>query len=387
MRTHLRIATIQRSARELGRLRTGFTDGKAPKRSQFWIISSPAEHIVAAAAEEWGGTVEKWQPQGNGAPQFRAITKAVAIDAILPPGDPLSQSYEVWNRGGCARRCDGQTDLLSDTPCFCRQKWGEDFHLIKAPQRATAEQTPCQATTRLSVILPSMPDIGVFRMETHSYYAANEVAASVDMIRAAVGSEALVPVSLRIEQRTRVAQGQTKHFPVVAVELRGSTAGQVLAAVMGDKQAVAGSTGTAALGGSNRQAIEATTPKRTMEDYTALALGATTMDELTAILRDAQKQGLGVPGATPDQPGDELFQFCMARREEIDGAAGQKAIEQAPADDELDTLWSQITEKAPNGWDTKRLEREFKAYAKSDAAHASAEQMRGFLAHIQQAAA
>src|SRR4051812_15443554 len=97
-----RIATLQMQARELGRLRTGVyvkpDKGKGhPTRSRTWIFTSPAEHYVEAASAEWGGAVEKWQPQGNGAQQFRVITEAVAIDAILPPGDPLSQSLELWS--------------------------------------------------------------------------------------------------------------------------------------------------------------------------------------------------------------------------------------------------------------------------------------------------
>lgn len=235
-----RILTLQRQARELGRLRTGYSvpnedPNKRPRavRSQTWIISSHAEHYVQAAAEVWGGTVEKWQPQGNGAAQWRVITEANSLDAILPPGDPLSQAYELWTKGGAQRRCDGMTESLSDQPCFCRQQWGDAFW-ERAPKDAA-----CKITTRLNVILPEMPDIGAWRVETHSYYSANEMAAAVDVLKGSIGDQALIPVRLRIEQRTRVANGQTKHFPVVAVELRGGTAGQVLA----------GSVQTVAIGG------------------------------------------------------------------------------------------------------------------------------------------
>jgi hypothetical protein len=173
-----RIITLQRQARELGRLRTGYSvpnedPKKRPRavRSQTWIISSHAEHYVQAAAEVWGGKVEKWQPQGNGAAQWRVITEAPSLDAILPPGDPLSQAYETWSAGGAQRRCDGMTETLSDSPCLCRAQWGENFHEVAPRDRA------CKMTTRLNVILPEMPDIGAWRVETHSYHAANEIAA------------------------------------------------------------------------------------------------------------------------------------------------------------------------------------------------------------------
>lgn len=69
-----RIRTAQKQARELGRLRTGYSipnqDPKKrprPVKSKTWVISSHAEHYVTAAADAWGGKVERWQPQGNGA--------------------------------------------------------------------------------------------------------------------------------------------------------------------------------------------------------------------------------------------------------------------------------------------------------------------------------
>lgn len=151
-----RIITLQRQARELGRLRTGYTDGKRPKRSETWVISSHSQDYIEAAASECGGNPEKWQPQGNGAAQWRVITTSSAIDAILPPGDPLSQAYEMWNKGGCARRCDGITESLTDSPCVCRSDFGEDFH-----EQPTG--TVCNMTTRLNVMLPAMPDFGVWR--------------------------------------------------------------------------------------------------------------------------------------------------------------------------------------------------------------------------------
>ncbi len=220
-----RIVTMQRQARELGRLRSGYTLTEAgktrPVKSGTWILTSPNEDYVQAGAALFGGEVERWQPLGAGAPQWRVITATDAIDAILPPGDPLSQNYERWSKGGADRRCSGETEMLSDSPCLCLAQFGPDFHKQK-------KGTVCAATTRLSLILPAMPDIGVWRVETHGFYAANELSATVDVIRAALGQQIMVPVQARIEPRTRVAEGKTKQFPVITLALRGATAGQVL---------------------------------------------------------------------------------------------------------------------------------------------------------------
>lgn len=315
-----RIITLQRQARELGRLRTGYTDTSGdkprPVRSNTWIVTSHAEHYVQAAAEQWGGTVEQWQPLGNGAAQWRVITEASSLDAILPPGDPLSQSYELWSRGGAQRRCDGMTESLSDQPCMCRAQWGEGFHEV-APRDAA-----CKMTTRLNVMLPDLPDIGAWRVETHSFYSANEMAAAVDMLKGGIGESALIPVRLRIEQRTAVRQGKTKHFPVVAVELRGGTAGQVLAGAAPTVAVNAAGQAPAVEGG--RAAIEA--PARSAEEFIQAAADCTSLDDLTNGLREAKAAGFATGN-------DAVWQAFVAARERLTQPAEQSTpAELEPAD-------------------------------------------------------
>ncbi|MDT0302957.1 recombination directionality factor [Streptomonospora wellingtoniae] len=218
----MKILTIDRQVRELGRLRTGYTERNRPVKSKTWIFTSPSEEFVAAAAELWGGTPERWKPLGNGGEQYRVITTASAIDCLLPEGDNvLSSAYEMWSRGGAQRRCDGVQDKLSGKPCLCTQEFGEEFY-----NTAPKEQV-CKATTRLKVILPGMPDIGTYRVETHSYYATSEIGGTYDLLRNAQPTGVL-PVRVSIEQRSRVAAGQTKHFPVVTMGLIGATSGEVL---------------------------------------------------------------------------------------------------------------------------------------------------------------
>jgi hypothetical protein len=348
-----RIRTLQLQARELGRLRSGTYDAskKQMKRSEFWIVTSLSDTRCEAAAALWGGTVEKWTPQ-SGTPQFRVITAAVVVDAILPPGDPLSQSYEMWNRGGCARRCDGYTETLTDSPCICRAEYGPDFHEV-APR-----DTACKMTTRLNVILPQMPDIGVFRVESHSYYAAVEIAATIEMLRSAAGPEALIPISVRIEPRKRVSGGKTKQFPVIAVELRGATAGQVLEAAAGLRELASGS--------PVRAAIEAARP-----DYVAQAKSAKSQEEFLAVVNaaesaahmdDALRAELGkiwaANTAKPSKPAADPIPTA-----EPNGASDAEVVDGEPIDeDEADRKWALIMENAPGDWDSNRLSREFANY-------------------------
>lgn len=340
-----RIRTLQLQARELGRLRSGTYNpaNKQMKRSEFWIVTSLSDTRCEAAAALWGGTVEKWTPQ-SGTPQFRVITTAAVVDAILPPGDPLSQAYEMWNRGGCARRCDGYTETLSDSPCICRAEYGPEFHAV-APKDST-----CKMTTRLNVILPQMPDIGVFRVESHSYYAASEIAATVDMLRRAAGPEELIPISLRIEPRKRVSGGKTKQFPVIAVELRGATAGQVLEAAAGLRELAART--------PERAAIEAARP-----DYVAQAKQASSRDEFSAVATAAE-----AAGHMSDELRAKLTDAWIAMTQskpipsaDPNGTADAEIVDGEPVDDpdELDQAYAAVVDNCPDGWDMSRLNVEF----------------------------
>lgn len=281
-----RIRTAQKQARELGRLRTGYSvpnqdPNKRPRpvKSKTWVLSSHSEHYVNAAAEAWGGNVERWQPQGNGAPQFRVITEAEQLEAILPPGDPLSQANEMWNKGGCARRCDGETEQISRHPCLCLAEHGPEWHQLR--QDIRTKDKVCAATSRLNVILPDMPDVGVWRVETHSWYAANELAGTVDMVLSGTGGKGLVPVTLRIEPRTRVAGGQTKHFPVVVVEIRGVTTRQALTGPL--------PTAVALDPAGSSQAVAAIEAPR--HNYLADADAALTVDDVQDVYRAAHAAG------------------------------------------------------------------------------------------------
>ncbi|GAA0897886.1 hypothetical protein [Pseudonocardia zijingensis] len=388
-----RILSLQRQARELGRLRTGYTDtsGRKPRpvKSETWVITSHSEGYVAAAAEAWGGTVERWNPLGGGAPQYRAITEAAALDAILPPGDPLSQAYELWSGGGCARRCDGITETLSDRPCICRAEHGDDFH-------AQPKGSVCSATTRLNVFLPEMPDVGVWRVETHSFYAAQEMAGAVDLIRSAVGPDAVIPIRLRIENRTRKAQGKTKQYPVIVIELRGITTGQVLgASVMGGQQ-LAAQAQREALGASGpaAAAIEAAPARAPEEPSGKPAFTAEQEETLLTQIKDTDDidsvramwtdlaARFHMPVASP------VAKALQARAAELTPQTEQDAVtematsrsEPAPAaSDDPDDLWAQILRTVPADWTSEKVEHEFAQFAGTPADVAGAPDMRAYL--------
>ncbi|MDI5965808.1 recombination directionality factor [Streptantibioticus silvisoli] len=268
-----RLLNIQRKAAEHGRLRTGYTQGNRPVRSATWVITSHSEEHVRTAAELWGGEPQQWKPLNSTIEQWRVITKASSIEALITPGDPLNQYNEMWSKGGCARRCDGETETLSRKPCLCAAQFGENWYL-------QAKGRVCSATSRLNVMLPDLSGMGLWRAETHSFYAASEWGGMVDMVLAGTNGQGFVPVTLRIEPRQRVANGETKKFPVVVVELRGVTPRQALAGPLPTALALNPS------GQSTALAIEAPRP-----DYIAEAEGGLTSDDVRDTWRRAAEAG------------------------------------------------------------------------------------------------
>lgn len=269
-----RLLNVQARAAEHGRLRTGYTQGNRPMRSATWVITSHSEEHVRAAAKLWGGKAEQWKPLNSTIEQWRVITTSASIEALITPGDPLNQYNEMWSAGGCQRRCDGETELLSRQPCLCSARFGEDWHQQK-------KGVVCSATSRLNVMLPDLTGMGMWRAETHSFYAAAEWGGMVNMVLAGTNGDGFVPVTLRIEPRQSVRNGETKKFPVVVVELRGVTPRQALSGPLSAALALDPSGTRAPL------AIEASPGP----DYIAEAEGALTSDDVRDVWMKARAAG------------------------------------------------------------------------------------------------
>jgi hypothetical protein len=300
------ILDLQHRNRTLGKIRSGTygvnpaTGKSSPQRSDTFIITSEYQHFVQSAEDTYGGIMEEWQPQGPGPAQWRVVTDEIALDAILPPGpkSPLSQAYEKWTKGGVQRRCNGVLERKSGGPCLCKQQYGEERWWERAPVGQA-----CKVTTRLNVILPDVPDLGVWLFETHSYHAALELPAHVAMMRRIFGTEIPIPIRLFLTQRRITRNGETKHFPVPAIELRGLTAGQAMAALL------PGAAGVLAPG-SGPQALEAGPPP----DYLAEIEQAHTRNEVVAVWHRAKQN----PSLTVS--GKEIEAAAKARVQAIDQA-------------------------------------------------------------------
>jgi hypothetical protein len=230
------IIDIQRRIREVGRIRLGVqgttAEGKRyPKKINRFRFTSGDEAIINATAQRYGGTARGWQNDDRD--EFEVVSDATEIPIMLPPNPTdlgFSQWFEVWGNKVCKKRCDGVRDQVRDVPCDC-----------------DPDERECKATTRLSVILPEIPGLGVWRVESHGWNAAVELAASVEMIEALAGRQAMVPARLRLdvrEQRRLIdGEAKTRKFVVPVIDVDVSV-NQVQALVAGPPPAAAVAAGS-----------------------------------------------------------------------------------------------------------------------------------------------
>lgn len=204
------IIDVQRRYRELGRLRLGTKGPKGnPVKLGTWRFTSPDRRLLDAAAVSFGGTVEKWGSAPTEGDQWELISEAAELRVYVPPQDLASSMfYELWTRGGVKRRCDGETEYLSGTDCIC----------------AREGKRTCAITTHLAIMLPQLPDVGVWRVRTSSWNAAAEIPSTVDLLQRIHDEGALPLAILGIESRTVVSEGKTKHFALPVLKYPSSIA-------------------------------------------------------------------------------------------------------------------------------------------------------------------
>ena len=151
---------IQTRFRELGRIRTGelVATGRGnttrPAKLDHFRLTSASEELIEKVANAYGGDVTPWAaPSGE---QFQVTITSGSIAIILPPNEQLDQWMELWSGGGRQRQCDGFTETITQKNCICPSD--RDVRMEMA-----SKGKACQPTTRLRVMLPEIPGLGIWR--------------------------------------------------------------------------------------------------------------------------------------------------------------------------------------------------------------------------------
>ncbi|TXH47325.1 MAG: hypothetical protein E6Q97_27425 [Desulfurellales bacterium] len=189
---------------EHGRIRMGVKTEKAMKSLETFRFTSYDRSAIEQLASIHGGTVKEWiDPKANPSRQWEVISETDVIDIWLPP-DAVSVWYELWSGGGIQRRCDGEVLQTTDSDgeprtqaCIC----------------AVRNQLACKVTTRINVVLPSIPFVGYWRLSSKGWNAAHEIP-SMEAFIQSMQERNLSRCQLAMVQRETIINGRKKNYVV-----------------------------------------------------------------------------------------------------------------------------------------------------------------------------
>ncbi len=359
------IINIQRRQTEVGRIRIGNSvdtgkknragmEIRRPVKLDKFRFTSPSQTLIEQIAALYGGTPARWEPQGGGAAQWEVYTDARAIPVVVPPNS-VSQWYEAWNAGLCVRRCDGARELLKDTPCVC------------PADPADRGRDDCKPTTRVSLMLADVPGIGVWRLETHGFYAATELPAVAELLASA---GRFIPARLEIEQRTAKrpkANGQgveTRHWMVPVLHVDAAP-GTLLAAPSNGSgaPAVTGTDVPAVAGREERPALSAVPAQEEQgPDWLKAIAAVKSAVQLNRLMEDMRAAGvrdLQVVDAWKARAAQFVRPVSTPPSTAVDGES----------EPDRDEVWNRIVAAAPDSWGTSTLNDRVAAFLGGKAAH------------------
>ncbi len=192
-------------------------NGKSrPEKLDTFRLTSPDQVKVEAAAALYGGEVRPWKPNDNSGQQWEVVTTVDRLPVRVPPGDPLHQAYEMWTSTR-QRMCDGITERMKGTPCVCPAD-------LMARKQAASGNPPaaCKPVTRLSLILADLPGLGVWQLSSTGDSAADELAATAELLLAAELQGVMLPATLRLEQREARGSGTLHRYAVPVLDVAAS---------------------------------------------------------------------------------------------------------------------------------------------------------------------
>jgi hypothetical protein len=211
-----RILDLQARFSEVGRIRLGEKLGNRPAKIDNLRFTSQNRDLLDQIATLYQGTVTEWEsPRGA---EWQCYIQAEEIDIIIPPSDEaVTTSYEIWSGGGMQRYCDGET--------MARPGSDETRACQCAQDIANGRERECKIKARMIVWLPRIQTLGVWRLETGSWYAAGELTKMVDtLLDASMHLQRAVTAKLRLDRRVVKRDGKTFRFNVPIITPVGDVA-------------------------------------------------------------------------------------------------------------------------------------------------------------------
>jgi hypothetical protein len=173
---------VRTKALLLGHIRLGIFKGRAPSQTDSFVFTSTDRQRLEPLAEDFGGKVEGYTPQGAGTDRWRLISETDAFTALFPFADErnLSQDWMLWKRSGLQRKCDGYTCSVYTTDEESGEIDVEDTACICAAK----DERECSPETRIRLLIPQT-GLGIWELTTGSKIAALDLYAQYQFIAAA----------------------------------------------------------------------------------------------------------------------------------------------------------------------------------------------------------
>ena len=114
----------------------------------------------------------------------------------------ISQWYEMWTAGGCQRGATPSASRSAAARANARtppNPSDADEVARMALERAALHKADpskaCGLVTRINVMIPDLPGLGVFRLDTGSFYAAGESGDKADLMEMAREHNVFLPAN------------------------------------------------------------------------------------------------------------------------------------------------------------------------------------------------
>ena len=189
------ISEIRRLPR-LGKIHLGVkaTSAKGteyPRAVDYFVVKED-DSTPAAAAEAFRSVY------GDKPRQLRIMFPAEDTEIIAP------QWYKLYGSGtGLIRMCDGER-------CLCRNDAGDMEETECLCEPPGGEPNGCRHMMHLQFLLPDVPGLGVWQLDTSSFHSIVNINSGLEMIRALAGRVSMIPLTLRLRPKEVSPGGKKK---------------------------------------------------------------------------------------------------------------------------------------------------------------------------------
>lgn len=283
---------------QVGKIRAGLPPEKGkkhPRKLSTLRFTSPAEHLIVAIAEQYGGSPQIWEGSPRGR-QWEVVTETASIPVFVPR-QVIDAWFELWTANATLqRRCTGEQEMNRRCKCLCDP---EGTMERDDPRRA------CSVVTRMTVMLADIPGVAGWGIESGGWNAVDEWSRYADLL-GHMPEDALWPGRLILQPRSSnivTEEGRQAREFMVPIVLFDAVTARALAGGAEAMQAMLSGAASAALPGGQQgapalatgepvKAVSATAAVTT-DSIADMIDAAETRDDLIAVRDRMNAAGLG----------------------------------------------------------------------------------------------